>query len=159
MLTQVAIGSLLWVVTAVVHGFATIGALAVLRRTHAASSGLHTPRSKITLLAALMLMMFFAALAEVNIWAATYLYVGAVQALEPALYFSTVTYTTLGYGDITLDDRWRLLSAFQAANGTVMFGWTTALIYAFVQRIARHDAEHAPASKRSALTSRGTITM
>lgn len=46
---------------------------------------------------------------------------------------STVTFTTLGFGDITLDENWRLLSSFEAANGLLMFGWSTALIFAAVQ--------------------------
>jgi voltage-gated potassium channel Kch len=41
-----------------------------------------------------------------------------------------VTFTTLGYGDITLDEKWRVLGAFEAANGIIMFGWTTAIIAA-----------------------------
>lgn len=49
------------------------------------------------------------------------------------LYFSTVTYTTLGFGDVVMEPGWRLLSSFQAANGIIMFGWTTALIVAAVQ--------------------------
>jgi len=44
-------------------------------------------------------------------------------------------FTTLGYGDVVLSDRWRLLSSLQAANGIIMFGWTTAIVLATVQRI------------------------
>lgn len=55
--------------------------------------------------------------------------------LEEALYFSTVTLTTLGYGDITLDEQWRLFASLEAANGIILFGWSTALIFAVVQRI------------------------
>jgi hypothetical protein len=43
-----------------------------------------------------------------------------------------VTFTTLGYGDITLTESWRLLAAFEAANGSIMFGWTTALVVALL---------------------------
>jgi hypothetical protein len=68
-----------------------------------------------------------------------HLLVGAFSALEPALYFSTVTFATLGYGDITLNESWRLLASFEAANGIIMFGWTTALIFAVVQRLAAYD--------------------
>jgi hypothetical protein len=46
-----------------------------------------------------------------------------------------VTFTTLGYGDVLLDDRWRLLASFEAANGIIMFGWTTAIVMAVVHRI------------------------
>ena len=87
------------------------------------------------LISALVLMMFYASLFEALIWALTYLAVGAISGLEEALYFSTVTYTTLGYGDVLLDQSWRLLASFQAANGIIMFGWTTALIVAFLTHV------------------------
>jgi len=60
----------------------------------------------------------------------------AIEQLETALYFSMVTFTTLGYGDVTMSPDWRLLASFEAANGIIMFGWTTALIAAVIQRLA-----------------------
>jgi len=135
-LAQIAIGSILMIVTTFVHAACTLAALAALRMTHAGRWGLRSRWTRVSLVAALVLMMFFAALIEVYIWAATYLMVGALSALEPALYFSTVTFATLGYGDITLNEDWRLLASFEAANGIIMFGWTTALIFAFVHRVA-----------------------
>ena len=95
-----------------------------------------------------VVMMFFAALLEVNIWAAVYLALGVLPALEPAVYFSTVTFTTLGYGDLTLQESWRLLGSFQAANGTIMFGWTTALVVAYMQRLAPTRSDHHRESKK-----------
>ena len=44
-----------------------------------------------------------------------------------------VTFTTLGYGDIVLDENWRLLASFEAATGIIMFGWTTAIVLASLQ--------------------------
>jgi hypothetical protein len=61
--------------------------------------------------------------------------VGALQNFEPALYFSMVTFTTLGYGDVLLDDRWRLMASFEAANGIIIFGLSTAVVVAAVQRV------------------------
>ena len=49
------------------------------------------------------------------------------------MYFSGVTFTSLGYGDVVLDGRMRLLAPLQAANGLMMFGITTALFIAAVQ--------------------------
>jgi hypothetical protein len=46
-----------------------------------------------------------------------------------------VTYTTLGYGDVVLTGQWRTLATIQAANGVIIFGWTTALIFVFIQRV------------------------
>lgn len=67
--------------------------------------------------------------AEIWIWALAYLSLGALASLETSLYFSTATFTTLGYGDITLASEWRLLGAAQGADGLVLFGWSTAFIF------------------------------
>ena len=55
--------------------------------------------------------------------------------VETALYFSMVTFTSVGYGDIVLGDSWRILASIQGANGVIIFGWTTALIFHYIQRI------------------------
>ena len=136
---QIAIGSLLVIITTFVHAGCTLAALWALRMSHADRWGLRTRWSRVTLVATLVVIMFIASFLEATIWAATYLVVGAMSAFEPALYFSVVTYTTLGYGDITLNESWRLLASFEAANGIIMFGWTTALIFAFIQRIVQHE--------------------
>lgn len=68
-------------------------------------------------------------------WAAHCTCLGAITAFDEAMYFSMVAYTTLGYGDITLREGWRLLSGFQAANGVIIAGWSTALVIAVVQRV------------------------
>lgn len=81
-----------------------------------------------------VVLMFIASVIEVVIWAGAYTLLGAITEMETATYFSMVTFTTLGYGDIVLDARWRLLGSFQAANGIIMFGWTTAVVLAVVQR-------------------------
>ena len=60
--------------------------------------------------------------------------------MESALYFSTVTFTALGYGDNTILPRWRLLSSFEAANGVILFGVSTAFVFAVIQRM--YQAQH-----------------
>ena len=54
---------------------------------------------------------------------------------ESALYFSSVTYTGLGYGDIVLTGSWRLMCGLQAMNGILLFGWSAALLFLIVQRL------------------------
>ncbi len=71
---------------------------------------------------------------NVWIWALVYLAVGAFNALEPALYFSLVSFTTVGFGDITLGPDWRLLSGLTAANGFLTFGWSTAYMIALARK-------------------------
>jgi hypothetical protein len=83
----------------------------------------------------IVILMFIASLLEVLVWAVTYLALNAIEGLEQALYFSMVTFSTLGYGDVLLSEKWRLLASFEAANGIIMFGWSTAIVMAVVQRI------------------------
>ena len=133
MIRQILLGSMLMIVTTFIHSGCTLAVLRGLRRIDARHS---EPRSRwagVSVVAGLVLMMFFAALVEVSIWAAAYLLHGALSGIETALYFSMVTFTTLDYGDITLAESWRLLAAFEAANGCIMFGWTTAIIVAIIQ--------------------------
>src|SRR5262245_52042761 len=71
----------------------------------------------------------------VTVWAAFYYVQTALPSFEEALYFSTVTFTTVGYGDIVLGREWRQLGTFEAMNGWIIFGWATALIIALIQRL------------------------
>jgi hypothetical protein len=80
-----------------------------------------------------VLVMANISILEVLLWAFAYMALGQIKELEAAFYFSMVTFTTLGYGDIVLDQSWRLLASFQAATGIIMFGWTTAILMAVVQ--------------------------
>ena len=135
MLTQIVFGTILMLITTVIHALCTGAVVRVLRRPHASAFGIQSAATGVALISLVVLMMFVAAFLEAGTWAAVYLAVGAIPDLETALYFSTVTFTTLGYGDVTLDAGWRLLSSFQAANGTIMFGWTTAIVMAVIHRM------------------------
>lgn len=135
MLVQFAIGSVLILATTVIHGLTTLLGVFMLRRHYerldAPASSLHDT----IVVAAFVLWLFLATVVEVWLWAAVYLHLGALRTLEEALYFSTVTFSTLGYGDIILDESWRLLGSFEAANGLFLFGWSTALVFTVVQRL------------------------
>ena len=72
---------------------------------------------------------------EIWVWAGLYLLLGEFSSLETALYFSAVTATTLGYGDVVLSPMWQLLSAFEAVGGLMLFGVSTAFLIALVQRV------------------------
>ena len=89
------------------------------------------------MLALVVLWLFLATILQVWVWALLYLALNALGIIEEAAYFSMETFTTLGYGDITLERHWRLLSTFEAANGLLMFGWSTALVFAAIQWIYR----------------------
>jgi small-conductance mechanosensitive channel len=82
-----------------------------------------------------ILFLLIPIILDVTLWATFYYAGGALPNFEEALYFSTVTFTTVGYGDIVLDREWRQLATFEAVNGWIIFGWATALIMAVIQRL------------------------
>ena len=78
---------------------------------------------------------------EIWLYAAAFWGLGAIGDFESALYFSTATFTTLGYGDIVLDGKWRLFGAIEAGNGLILFGWSTAFLLSVTGRLRmlEHD--------------------
>lgn len=134
-LELILLSSVLLLLTTAIHGMAMHLSLDLLRVSRAAS---WAPRSRWTrgaVVGGLAVAMLFASLIESWIWAVTYVGLGALPDLDTALYFSMVTYSSLGYGDVTLAHPWRLLSGVEAANGIMMFGWSTAVIVAAVQKV------------------------
>ena len=57
------------------------------------------------------------------------------SSFSESVYFSMVTFTTLGYGDISLNSDWRLLSGLEAINGIMLIGWSTAMMFSLIQNI------------------------
>jgi len=78
---------------------------------------------------------FVAHLIEIALWAVLLVICGEFQDFGNAFYHSAVNYTTLGYGDLLLTPSWRLLGPLEAANGALMFGVSTAMVFAVIQRL------------------------
>jgi voltage-gated potassium channel Kch len=88
---------------------------------------------------------------EIWLYALVYFFQGALPDFESALYFSTTSFTTIGYGDVVLDKQWRLVSAVEGANGLLLFGWSTAFLFSVTARMRtlEHDwLEHPPGERR-----------
>jgi hypothetical protein len=77
-------------------------------------------------------------LVEIALWAILFMMCGEFTAFGTAYYHSAVNYTTLGYGDLVMTPAWRLLGPLEAADGMLMFGVSTAIIFALIQRLI-HD--------------------
>ena len=134
----IATGLSMMVVTVVIHALFMVGGakMARWRRSHIGNAP--TEATKAALLSGLTVWMFLAIVLEAGLWALLYLYdplITKLPDLETAFYFSMGTFTTLGFGDVVLSGPWRTLASIQAANGVIIFGWTTALIFYFIQRI------------------------
>lgn len=136
MLVMLLVASLLISLTTAVHAIGMVAAVQIGRSLWKLNPAhplfLYNRPMRVS---AAVLLMFLVSVLEVMIWAVTYLILEVFDALEPAMYFSMVTFTTLGYGDVVLDENWRLLASFQAASGIIMFGWTTAVVIAVVQHV------------------------
>jgi hypothetical protein len=80
---------------------------------------------------------------EIMLWAVFYGWAGCLPDFESSLYFSGVTYATVGYGDLVLPARWRMLGPVEGMTGGLMSGLSTAVFFAFVSRVhlARHRGE------------------
>jgi hypothetical protein len=132
MFLNVVVAACLLMMTCVIH---TLGMAVVMHLLRREGGPLRKwfRRLRAYVIAETVLVMFNVSILEVLLWAAAYMALGEIKDLEPAFYFSMVTFTTLGYGDIVLDESWRLLASFEAATGIIMFGWTTALVLAAVQ--------------------------
>ncbi len=138
MLEKLAIAMSVMFLCTLVHAlFMIVGQQALNRRLKNRSYKIGLFHSSVLIWLVIM-WMFLGIGVEASIWALLYMFNPTITAFpdaQTAFYFSLVTYTSLGYGDIVLTGDWRVLSAIQAANGVIIFGWTTALIFYFIQRI------------------------
>ena len=85
--------------------------------------------------------VFLAHLVEIALWAVLFLMCGEFQNFGFAFYHSAVNYTTLGYGDVIMSSSWKLLGPLEAANGALMFGLSTAIIFAVIVRLVQAKFE------------------
>jgi hypothetical protein len=89
----------------------------------------------VAIVASVTLLALLAHLVEMTIWALVLEACGEFTRLAAAFYHSAMNYTSLGYGDVVMSDAWKLLGPLEAANGLLMFGVSTAIIFAVIQRL------------------------
>ena len=90
---------------------------------------------------------------QIALWAVAYLVCGLFSDFETAFYYSAQNYTALGYGDVVLSERWRLLGPLEAVGGLLAFGLSTAVLFAILSRlVAKHLGAEAGYRSESALT-------
>jgi hypothetical protein len=82
-----------------------------------------------------MLLAFVAHLIEIALWAGLFVVSGEFQDFGTAYNYSAASYTTLGDGDLTMWPSWKLLGPLEAADGSLMFGVSTAMIFAVIVRL------------------------
>ena len=92
-----------------------------------------------------MLAMMICNMLQIGLWAALFVVLGEFGERHDALYHSAVNFTSLGYGDIVMSKRWKLMGPFEAANGVLMFGMTSAALMAILQQLIKVELDKLPA--------------
>lgn len=139
MIAQLLVGSALVVATVAFHVVGLTLLSLALRRFAAHPLGQGPHALSPFLLGAATLGVLAIHTAEAWGWAVVYLALGEFATMADALYFSVVTATTLGYGDLVLGERWRLLSTFEAMGGLILFAASAAYLLDVFRRIRQRD--------------------
>ena len=135
---EIVIGLALVVVTTILHAAFMVAGIRAARWRINRYGSYTRELAKAVSVSLFTAWMFLGVVSETLLWALFYLYHPDITALpdfETALYFSMVTFTSVGYGEVVITGPWRLLASMEAANGVIIFGWTTALIFHHVQQV------------------------
>lgn len=135
MLLQFIIGSIvitLSIVIEVLFVFLAVQKMSKFGKTKVFSSNL---LAMMFYLAGITLWLLLAFSIVSWLWAFTLLILGAFGSIEEAVYFSMVAFTSLGFGDIVLNQEWRMLSGLIAANGLLLFGLNTAVLVETLRQV------------------------
>ncbi|SON57941.1 voltage-gated potassium channel [Hartmannibacter diazotrophicus] len=134
MLANLVIGTLIISATVVIH---TYGLMIVTHVMGWITSHWrpNERRSRVLAMNSVVIGIFSVLTVEVWLWAACYEFLGVVEDFPTALYFSTTTFTTVGYGDVLPHADWRLLAALEGVDGFLLIGWSTAYLIAAGMRV------------------------
>ena len=113
-----------------------------------AHRGRETASGNVLLLYTVLLLLTLGYFTETVIWAALFMLLGEFEDFTTALYHSGVNFVTLGYGDVVMSPRWRMLGPLEAANGILMFGLSTAVMTAAVIDIINQNKARIKKSRR-----------
>lgn len=133
MLGPLALSLLVILATIFVHALplnATVNLFRAEKKIGRAGAGFWIDMS---IVARVMLYALLAHLIEIALWAWLFVMCGQFHQFAPAYYHSAVNFTTLGYGDVVMTPQWRLLGPLEAADGMLMFGVSTAMVFAVIQ--------------------------
>jgi hypothetical protein len=139
LLSKLLIAWLLMAGCVAIHAAGVSSALRWLRQSHVGTDRFWASTQLFVTLAGWIVLLH---LLEISAWALYYVLRGAMPDAASALYFSAVTYTTTGYGDLVLPPEWRLVGAVEALTGILMCGWSTGFFFAAANRVVEeHTAE------------------
>ncbi len=140
MLDELAIATVMVLLTVMFHGAGLLAMTRMLRIELREEVERHiTPFSLRALVFTIALVLGLFALHAAEIWAyaALYLELGAIGDLRGAVFFSTVTFATIGYDDDMLNPAWQIVAAIEGMNGVILMGWSTAFFVTGITRLMR----------------------
>ncbi len=123
--------------TIVIHGLAFLAVLYIVSREYRLGRAGTRFWQDLAIIATVTQLALLAHLVEIAVWAVVLILCGEFTSLARAFYHSAMNYTSLGYGDIVMSASWKLLGPLEAANGLLLFGVSTAMIFAVIQRLVR----------------------
>lgn len=130
------------IVTIAIHASGTLFWINYLRQFGRRARYDNVGLNRLRILCTTAIVLLSLHIIEVIVWSFSYLLLvggNTFDTLEEAIYFSTVTFASLGYGDVVIEGSWRLLSAIQSMIGLLVFGWSSALLFAVVQAMLQED--------------------
>ena len=136
MLVNIIIGVLVIGLTILIHGYGTIYWIKFIRKKYKKKTTKSLSKRIVWILIYSAIFLLSLNFVEAIIWGFTYYLLPGItefESIEKAIYFSLVTFTTLGYGDITINSANRMLAGFEAMNGVLLLGWTTAMMFSLLQ--------------------------
>jgi hypothetical protein len=139
MVTRLIVACSVMALCVIIHAAGLAVALRWLRHP----AGTHRVLSDLRLFIRVAVWIVILHLVEILAWAGLYVWNTALPDMGTAVYFSAVTYTTTGYGDVVLPPRWRLDGGVEALTGILMCGWSTGFFVAVVNRLSQRPRDAA----------------
>jgi Ion channel len=136
-LRPLAVGIAVVLGTIMIHAVALAATINLVRREQRTGHAGASFGIDLAIVAVAILIAFTAHLIEIAVWAGVFVMCGEFTTFGAAFDHSAVNYTTLGYGNVVMTPSWTLLGPLEAADGMLLFGVTTAIVFAVIQRLVR----------------------
>lgn len=150
MLLNIIVGLLVIVFTIIIQAYGTVFWVSEFDKRGGMSQLKKSKYNGAVLLISTAVFLITIHIVQAALWALLYLLLPGVtefDTFEKSMYFSLVTFTTLGYGEITIGSANRILAGLEAINGITLIGWSTAFMFAILQRLIKKSFKYKPDDK------------
>ncbi len=144
MLLNITVGLIVVGLTVIIQGYCTIFWISKYDKERSSLNSNTFKKYGPRLLISTAVFLIFIHLVQTALWALVYMLLPGItefETFEKSMYFSLVTFTTLGYGEITIASANRVLAGLEAMNGIILIGWSTALMFAIFQELIKKSVK------------------